>query len=172
MGNCSTTQSWGCFLRRVLVLALLWAALAGTDGRSWMVGAPVVALAAWVGTRLSSAENWRLSWIGLSRFAVFFLAESLRGGFDVAGRAFRPRMRLNPGIVSYAMRLPAGVPRWIFCSTISLLPGTAVVEAEGDRISVHALDLTPEVRVELAALEARVAAMFRPVKPKAAGEQE
>jgi multicomponent Na+:H+ antiporter subunit E len=145
---------------RALVLALLWAALNGADGRSWIVGAPVVALAAWMSGRLAAGGRWRLSPLGAARFAGFFLIESLRGGFDVARRAFSPRLPLRPGIVCYPLRLPAGSPRWFFCGVISLLPGTAVVRIDDQEICVHELNLTPESPTELRALEERVAAMF------------
>ncbi len=60
----------------------------------------------------------------------------------------------------YALRLPVGAPRWLFCGTVSLLPGTAVVAIEDDRILVHVLNSEAHAQAELHALEVRVAALF------------
>lgn len=162
---------WWGHAWRTLVLALLWVGLGGADWRSWLVGAPAVALAAWAGARLAPKQSWRLSWPGVFRFFLFFLAASLRGGSDVARRAFRPRMQLNPGVVSYAMRLPAGVPRWLFCGVISLLPGTAVVDIGEQEISVHVLDIEPRAQGGLSVLEERVAAVFGADPTTAGGDR-
>jgi len=144
----------------VVVLALLWGALNGADGRSWLVGGPVILVAAWLSARLAPPERGRLSRTGSARFAGFFLIESLRGGLDVARRALNPRLPMNPGIVCYPLRLPPGRARWFFCCVISLLPGTAVIKMDDQQICVHELDLTPESPAELRALEERVARMF------------
>jgi len=144
----------------VFALALLWGALNGGDGRSWMVGAPVIVVAAWLSGRLAPRQHIRLALLRALRFAGFFLIESVRGGFDVARRAFNPRLPLNPGIVCYPLRLPAGGARWFFCCVISLLPGTAVVKIDDRQICVHELDLKPAAGDELRALEERVARVF------------
>ena len=60
-------------------------------------------------------------------FAGYFLRESLRGGWDVARRALSPALPMSPALVRFLLRLPPGSARWLFCNTISLLPGTAVV---------------------------------------------
>jgi multicomponent Na+:H+ antiporter subunit E len=147
-------------LVRVLVLLLLWLGLNGTDGRSWLVGLPVVALAVYLATRLAPTESWRVSLTGAVRFALFFAVESLRGGVDVARRALGPAVVLAPGLIQYRTRLPSGAPRWLFCNSISLLPGTAVVGIEGADLCIHALDRSAAAETELQRLEARVGALF------------
>jgi multicomponent Na+:H+ antiporter subunit E len=147
-------------LWRVLWLALLWLALTGADHRSWLVGAPVVCLAAWVSLRLRPAAPWRLSPLGAAAFAATFARESFLGGLDVARRAFAPRLALAPAMRRFRLRLPAGTPRLFLCAVISLLPGTAVVEIAEDHLLVHVLADSSEVEGELRALEDRVAALF------------
>ncbi len=147
-------------LVRALGLALVWVGLNGLDAASWRIGAPVVLLAAWVSMRLLPAGSWRWSGRGAAVFAAYFLRESLRGGWDVAWRALSPGLGLSPALVSHPLRLPPGPWRLFFCSTISLLPGTAVV-AIGDRhVCVHVLDNSPAAAEELRKLEGHVAALF------------
>ena len=44
---------------------------------------------------------------------------------------------------------------------ITLLPGTLTARIEGDLLTVHALDLSDAMHVELAALEGEIAKLYR-----------
>lgn len=145
---------------RLLLLALIWLGLNGADFKSWIVGGPVVFTAAWLSLQLLPNLAWHWTIGGALVFAGFFFRESLRGGWDVARRALAPRLTLNPDVVDYPTRLPAGPARWFFCNVISLLPGTAVVEIEEQRLRVHVLEVSPQTERELRALEGRVAGLF------------
>lgn len=151
-------------LRRCLVriawMALLWLALNGLDGSSWIVGGPAVLAAAWISVQLLPAASWRWTVPGALAFAVYFLRESVRGGWDVAWRAISPRLALSPAIVCHPFHLPPGAARLFFCSAISLLPGTAVVAIEQSSVCVHVLDNSPAVKEELQELEQRVGTLF------------
>jgi len=150
----------GPLVWRTVWLAALWLALNGADHRSWIIGAPVVCLAAWVSLRMRPAARWRLSPLGAVAFAVYFVRESFLGGLDVARRAFAPRLDLAPALRSFHPRLPEGTPRLFLSAVISLLPGTAVVEIAEDHLLVHVLADSPKIDGELRALEDRVAALF------------
>jgi multicomponent Na+:H+ antiporter subunit E len=141
-------------------MALIWLGLNGTDWASWTVGGPVVLASAWISMKLLPATTWRGSWAGAVPFAVFFLHESVRGGWDVARRALSPGLRLTPAIMCYVDRLPPGPARLFFCSVISLLPGTAVVAIAEKSLRIHVLDSGPQAEAELQELERRVAALF------------
>jgi multicomponent Na+:H+ antiporter subunit E len=142
-------------------MALLWFGLNGTDWNSWIVGVPAVLAAAWISAGLISPNPRCWSLRGLFGFAWFFLRESVLGGWDVARSALSPKLRLDPAIFSFELRLPAGPPQLFFCSVVSLLPGTAVVAIEGTRLAIHALHSSTDVETELRNLERRVAALFR-----------
>jgi multicomponent Na+:H+ antiporter subunit E len=120
----------------------------------------VVVVASLLSLRLLPAAHWKWRLGGAVRFLAFFVVESVRGGWDVAWRALAPRPRLAPGLLTYAPRLPAGAARWLFCNAVSLLPGTAVVAIEPERLTVHALAAGPEALRELQRLEERVAGLF------------
>ena len=134
--------------------------LNGCDWRSWIIGGPAICATAWMAARIFPPVSWCGSVAGTLSFAGFFALESLRGGWDVARRALAPRLRLCPSMVSYPLRLPVGTARWLFCNSISLLPGTAVVAITEDRLLIHVLHTSPSVQRGLTTLEDRVAAVF------------
>jgi multicomponent Na+:H+ antiporter subunit E len=142
-------------------MALIWLGLSGVNWSSWIVGGPFVLAATWISVKLSLTSPRRLSARGAVAFAGFFLLESLRGGWDVARRAFSPGPPLSPAIICYRLRLPTGTARLFFFNVISLLPGTAVVAIRDDQILVHVLEASPGMDRELRRLEHRVGALFR-----------
>jgi multicomponent Na+:H+ antiporter subunit E len=154
---------------RAGLMALVWLGLNGTDWRSWIVGGPAVLAAAWTSVKLLPAVPWRLSIRGALAFGFFFICESARGGWDVARRALSPGLRLEPVMVRYEPRLPAGVARLFFCAVVTMLPGTAAVAVEERFVVVHILDYSPGVEAELRQLERRVAGLFGHALP---GEEE
>jgi multicomponent Na+:H+ antiporter subunit E len=149
-------------LFRLAIFAVAWLALTDAAPASWVVGAPVVALATWTSLRLRPPRGVRPSFPGALSFVPFFLWQSLKGGVDVALRVMCPQMRVAPGIVTYRLRLVTPSARIIVINTLSLLPGTLSADLRGDRLSVHALDATDSeaLHAEIARLECRVAAML------------
>ena len=152
---------------RLALFALLWWVL--TDGRvgSWTIGVPGVLLAALV-SALSSArvgvgtDRWT-SWSlrGVLRLVPFFLWYSLRGGTDVAFRAFAPTMPLAPDLVDYPLRLPPGRAQVLMANLTSLMPGTLSVLIQDRFLRVHVLNLHGAYESDLESLERHVAAVFR-----------
>lgn len=60
-------------LGRVTWLALLWLGLNGGDHRSWIVGAPVIAIAAALSVWVFPDSRWRLSPPGALAFLAYFI---------------------------------------------------------------------------------------------------
>ncbi|MEE4271033.1 MAG: Na+/H+ antiporter subunit E [Thermoanaerobaculales bacterium] len=142
------------------MLALIWFGFNGSDTASWIVGVPSVLIAAWAATRYPGRRSLRFRLTGFVGYSVYFLRQSLLGGWDVARRVLTRDMPIEPGHVSYTTALPAGPARDLLLSTISLLPGTLSAGLDGDRIDVHALDATSDVEADLGRLERRVAGVF------------
>jgi multicomponent Na+:H+ antiporter subunit E len=142
------------------LLAGLWAAWNPGDHKSWIVGAPVVALATAAAIRLSSDASRRMSLAGASRFAVFFGVQSFRGGWDVARRAFSPRMTLRPALVTIPLRLREVAAQVFLANVVSLLPGTVSADLADGAVTLHALDAGPATLAEVRALEERIAALL------------
>lgn len=145
-------------LQTFVLLAIIWVALDGTA--SLMVGAAFALLGAVAGAWLAPglAYPWRP--LQLASFTLYFLAQSLRGGLDVAWRALHPALPIEPRFCEHPLQLGPGLPRTAFVSIVSLLPGTlsVVVDPVRNRLTVHTL--TPSAADELAGLERRVARLF------------
>jgi len=141
-------------------LALLWAGLTGGAADGWVFGVPAVLFGAAIAWRLAPEAGWRLSAPGALRFAGWFAVEAVRGAADVARRAFDPRLPVAPGWRRHPLTLPPGAPRLVMANAITLLPGTLTAELHDDHLIVHMLDTRADLAADLAALEARVRALF------------
>ncbi len=149
--------------RAALTLALfagLWWLLTVGDWSSWLIGLPVVAAAAWTARRLRPESAGRISLRGLLRFLPFFAWESLRGGIDVASRTLAPRLRIQPGLVAYRIRLQRSDARMFFANCVSLLPGTLAADLRDDVLDVHMLDRRVDPVPELRRLELAVSGVY------------
>ena len=154
-----------------LFLSCLWVTLAGyEDPMSWVIGLPTVIVATWSYSRLSPRRSGRVSMIGVLRLLPVFFWESFRGGFDVAQRVLRLRPKINPGLFDYRLNLSSTSARVFFVDLVSLLPGTLSADIRGDRMRIHALDLSQDSVTELWRLERRVAAVFCQTLPDEAVE--
>lgn len=154
---------------RAVAFALVWWMLTGGAVESWLVGVPAVLIATLVSMALVPAFSW--SPIGVACFVPFFAWQSLRGGVDVAWRAFHPRMPIAPGLIEYPWRLPPGLPRVFMVNTVSLLPGTLSADLGADCLKVHVLDTGKNVLSELMMVERAVARIFATTLKNAEGGQ-
>lgn len=145
---------------RLLLLILLWWVLTQGDPASWAIGIPTVLVATIISLWLSASSSWEWRLHSLPRFVSFFAYCSLRGGIDVAGRAFSPTLPLAPAMLDYSLRLHQGTARVFFANVVSLLPGTLSADIRGDTLLVHVLDGTLPVTEQLQTLEVAVARLF------------
>ena len=147
-------------LFQALLLAGLWWVLVDGDTGSWLLGAPTIALAVAVSVLAGSRAPRRLrlgSWL---RFLPYFIGKSVAGAFDVARRAYHPRLKLAPAFYDYRIRLSTEPAQVFFANAVSLLPGTLSAELRSNRLVVHALDATQPVLRDLTILETKVAQLF------------
>lgn len=147
-------------LLRGLLFALVWWVL--TEGRAdgWGVGLIFVALAVAVSLRLWPPGPHRLSAFGLLAYVGFFFVQSVRGGFQVAAMALRPRLVLAPTLFEIPLRLPPGPAVVLLTGTLGLLPGTLSVRLDGATLTLHALDGRLPIEHEVRAAEVRVARLY------------
>jgi len=146
------------FWRRLGCYLLIWWALSGGQPEAWPLGGLAALLALYRPVSLRPQPAWRFSLPGLLRFLPYFGLQSLRGGLDVARRAYSIERPLDPGMLRYPLALPPGPARIFFLNTISLLPGTLSGDLLGDELHIHLLDrrLDPHIPE----LEGYVAALF------------
>jgi len=162
-------------LGRVTLFAVIWWML--TEGRSdaLVLGLCSAAVAAFVpqifgDPRDASPRRALLPTVlRVPLLVPFFLWQSLRGGVDVALRAFKPRLPLSPTIIDYRLRLPRGPAPVMMASLVSLMPGTLAM-ISGARLRVHVLDKTTDYHDALERLERLVARVFGvALEPPSAG---
>jgi len=147
-------------LKRAVLLAILWWVISGGASDSWLVGLPVVLIAAYLSLLLKAEQAQRIHLIPLLRFIPFFLYASVCGGVDVARRICLPRLLISPAFLSYPLRLPEGSARVLFANSISLLPGTFCMNIEEHELQLHVLDKQAPIIKELEILEFKVATIF------------
>ena len=141
-------------------LALVWLALA-RGGPGWLAaGAVAVGAALWTLRATAPCGGARLRWTRLPAFLAFFVRHSLRGGFDVARRIVSPDMRLLPGLVTFDLTLPTEGTRVLLALVVSLMPGTLAARLEGNRLTLHALDLALPVEADARRIEREIARLF------------
>jgi len=140
--------------------ALVWLILARGAPAGLAAGAIAVGAALWTWRRTASAGGAQLRWSRLAAFAALFVGQSLRGGIDVARRVLSPNMRLQPGLRTVQLTLPGEGPRVLLALVVNLMPGTLAVRLDGDRLTVHALDVGSPVQAETRRLEHAVGRLF------------
>jgi len=148
------------FVVRLLFFTLLWLTLTGGDTRQ-----PILALMIVLGATYSSMLLWskkplKLRPYGMLKFIPFFFIRSLQGGIDVAIRAFKPGLPLNPGLIEFKTSIKEPGPRFFLSLTFSLLPGTAIINRDEERILVHVLDTELDTASRLAELEEHIRKMY------------
>lgn len=127
---------------------------------SWIVGVVFVALGTFAALLLPPGDSLPLRLGPIVRFAGFFLAESARGGLQVASRALSLRFAAKPGFYRHAPNLPCQAARTLFKDALTLTPGTIFVDKEGDMLVIHCLDPPQENADDIADLERRVGRIF------------
>lgn len=145
---------------RSTVFAVIWWAIAEGEVIYWPLVVIVVLAAVVASLALVPPATATVHPLGLIRFLPMFARLSLLGGLDVARRAYSPRLPIDPGYVTFQLRLPDGLPRAVFLGVISLLPGTLSVIVVDERLRLHALDRHRDYGAALAEVESRVAGLF------------
>ncbi len=142
----------------LVLLVLVWLILDGLD--SLLTGLVAAVIGASLFVLLHVPRPYHLRIWRLPRFVLFFLVESVRGAVDVAWRAFHPALPIVPAMIDHGVELPAGQPRMLLVSVISLLPGTlsADLDSDGKMLKVHAISEDPDIAVRT--LQAQIAYLY------------
>lgn len=136
----------------------LWLVLTAAATDAMIPGAVVVGLAVWLSLHLLPATHPLILW-RFARHVPWFILGSVKGGVDVALRAFSPNMRLNPGWQSLASELPDG-GRVALGGELSLMPGTLSAGTADGRLLLHVLDTEAGFDGAIPREEAEIAAMI------------
>ncbi|EFV92538.1 MAG: Na+/H+ antiporter subunit E [Dietzia sp.] len=128
---------------RFLGLLLLWWVMAGGDAAYWYYGLGAAAAATALSIRLvpparRSGEQRGRPW-EIPGLIAWFVWSALRGGIDVARRAFTPSMPIAPHVtrVPIEVRHPGG--RRLALWMVNLMPGSLVVDEGAEWADLHIL---------------------------------
>lgn len=162
--SAASTRPFAAALVRFIAFAGLWLVLvAGGSGRfslaDAIAGTFAAGVAAWASLRLSPPRSRRVRLLGCLALALHFLRHSVAAGWDVARRAFDPRLPLKTGRVSYRSGLTDERDRAGFRMLTSLMPGTLpFAERKDGTIDYHCLDVGQPIVENLERDQARHAA--------------
>jgi len=152
-------------LTRFVLFALLWLVL--MPSLAWydlLIGLLAVLAATWVSLRLLPPTQGSIGLLALLMLMPRFVWQSVMAGWEVAWRAFHPKMPLAPGFITYPTALEPGLARNTFTTLTSLLPGSLPCEHTRDGIVYHVLDIHQAHLEQLAREEQRLADVLPTVR--------
>jgi multicomponent Na+:H+ antiporter subunit E len=94
-------------------------------------------------------------------YLLWLLTRIPPAGFSVAATVLHPRRSARPGVVRFRTGLPSPAARTLLANSITLVPGTMTVNVEDDRFTVHAFDPQSAEDLATAAVQRRIARIFR-----------
>jgi multicomponent Na+:H+ antiporter subunit E len=124
------------------VSMMLWILLTGSfNSQELIAGAVASFLITFLfASRLTIFTGFRFSWLApvyiLSYLANFLIA-LMRSNFDLAKRILSPTLPIRPEMVEVKTVLKSPLAKLMLANTITLTPGTLVVDVVGDRMQVH-----------------------------------
>jgi len=137
-------------LARAGAFFLLWMVLMqSVKPGDLAMGAFATGCATWVSLHLFPPVTGELHFRALLRLVPHFVWESVRAGFDVARRAFDPRLPLRPGFVDCPLDFPPGFARNTFATITSLMPGAVPIDGDEETLEYHCLDTSQPVVEQL-----------------------
>ena len=135
------------FLNLWLTLLLIWVIAKGTLAVETLITGVVVcaaiALAFASFARVYSVIRWSPKVIiyYLMYFGVF-LVELTKANLNVMRLVFSPRIAIEPGIVEIKTSLKSPIGRLALANSITLTPGTLVVDIKDDSLFIHWINVS------------------------------
>jgi len=134
------------FINLWLTLLIIWLIANNTFAfNTVIVGvvvSAVIALAFSSFSRVYSVIRWspKVIFYYLMYLAVFFI-ELVKANLNVMALVFSPRINIKPGIIKIKTELKSPIGRLALANTITLTPGTLVVDIKDDSIYVHCINI-------------------------------
>ena len=151
----------GSIVRRASLLLIVWIVLGRTGLVDLAVGFVMAVLVAWLSLALMPSVHRPVSPIGITQFALRFIARSLIAGIDVARRVLETPVRVDPGMFSVSCAVPPGPMRQLFSSLSSLQPGILPLGGDETHILLHCLDVSARIQTDMAADAEAFMAIYR-----------
>jgi len=130
-------------------LAAAWLLIVSSVRLSELIIGAVVVVAVIIATRQARVlyGGLKLSFkllIFAPLYFLVFLWQLILSNFDVARRVLSPSLPINPGIVKVHTKLDSSIGKLILANSITLTPGTLTLDAEGDSLFIHWIDVKGE----------------------------
>lgn len=74
-------------------------------------------------------------------YVIVFFVEMIKSNLDVLGRVLNPKLPIKPGIVRVETKLKSPMARLILANSITLTPGTFVVDIKDQYLYVHWIEV-------------------------------
>ena len=142
---------------RFIIFLGIWCIFDGIKPIGLVVGLITAGLVAWSSLKLFPASATRFRVLPFLAMALHFMRSSIVAALEVAKYAFRRRLGLHPGFLTYDCGIPAGTKRDLYLSMVSLMPGSLPVDVEENgRVIMHCLDINQPIAEQMADNEARL----------------
>ncbi len=142
------------------ILAALWVALSGQFQPLLLgFGAVSVAFALLVARRMAviDRESHPLHMsFGLLRYWALLLRDIIIANLQVVREILRPRLKIDPTVVSFESRQQTDLGKVILGNSITLTPGTVTLEIKGQTFTVHGLTRASADDAAAGIMDARV----------------
>jgi multicomponent Na+:H+ antiporter subunit E len=141
------------FFNLWLTLLLIWLiannTLASDTVITGVILTAAISLAFATFARVYSVVRWspRVIFHYLVYFGVF-IQELVKANLNVMWVVFSPRIDIKPGIVEIKTQLTSPMGRLALANSITLTPGTLVVDMRGDSLFIHWINVTATDPVE------------------------
>jgi len=134
------------FLNLWLTLLLIWLIANGSLASDIIIAgvviSMVIALAFSSFARVYSVIRWSPKVVVnyLLYLSVFFI-ELVKANINVMRLVFSPSINIKPGIVEIKTQLKSPIGRLALANSITLTPGTLVVDIRGDSLFIHWINM-------------------------------
>jgi len=135
------------FLNLWLTLLLIWlianASFAFETVIAGVIISALIALAFAAFARVYSVIRWSPVVIYYYlKYLIVFLIELVKANVNVMRLVFSPRINIKPAIVEIKTELKSPIGRLALANTITLTPGTLVVDIKNDSLFVHCINIS------------------------------
>jgi multicomponent Na+:H+ antiporter subunit E len=143
------------FINLWLTLFLIWVIANNTLATDTLITGAVIsafiAASFSVFSRVYSVVRWspRILYYYIRYFTVFII-ELVKANLNVMRLVFSPRINIRPGIVEIKTELTTPMGRLALANSITLTPGTLVVDIKDDSLFVHWINIGSTDPVEAA----------------------
>ena len=135
------------FLNLWLTLFIIWVIANGTLAYNTLIAgvviSAVIALAFASFARVYSVIRWspKIIYYYLMYLSVF-IVELVKANLNVMSLVFSPRIDIKPGIVEIKTELTSPIGRLALANSITLTPGTLVVDIKENSLFIHWINIS------------------------------